>query len=114
MKKGKTRNRVLAWILTMAMVLTMTPVTAFAEEEWAATASADFSIDAHEHEHDGNVYNPWPKNASVTTLSGGNYFLTENVTLTVGVQINGNVNLCLNGHTLTINPSANKNYKNLF
>lgn len=32
MKKGKTRNRVLAWILTMAMVLTMTPVTALAEE----------------------------------------------------------------------------------
>lgn len=114
MKKGKTRNRVLAWILTMAMVLTMTPVTAFAEEEWAATASADFSIDAHEHEHDGNVYNPWPENASVTTLSSGNYFLTEDVTLTAGVQIAGNVNLCLNGHTLTINPSASTNYKNLF
>ena len=32
MKKGKIRNRVLAWILTMAMVLSMTPVTALAEE----------------------------------------------------------------------------------
>ena len=112
MKKGKTRNRVLAWILTMAMVLTMTPVTAFAEEEWAATASADSPIDAHEH--DNIVYNQWPENASGTILSGGNYFLTGDVTLTAGVQINGNVNLCLNGHTLTINPSANKNYKNLF
>ena len=109
MKKGKTRNRVLAWVLTMAMVLTMTPVTAFAEEEeWAATASADFLIDAHEH--GGIGYNiPWPENASGTTLSDGNYFLTGDVKLTAGVQINGNVNLCLNGHTLTINPSASKN-----
>ena len=77
-----------------------------------ATASARFSID--EHEHDDIVYISWPENASGTTLSDGNYVLTEDVTLTAGVKIDGNVNLCLNGHTLTINPSSSTTYKNLF
>ncbi|MDO5151275.1 MAG: hypothetical protein Q4D76_18085, partial [Oscillospiraceae bacterium] len=51
-----------------------------------------------------NFGNKFPSNGG--SLSAGNYCLTEDVTLTKSLTIDGNVNLCLNGHVLKGNGIA--------
>ena len=41
-----------------------------------------------------------------TVLSGGNYYLDRNLTLGATLEITGDVNLCLNGHTLSLSEAA--------
>ena len=41
-----------------------------------------------------------------TTLSGGDYYLDRDVTLSATLEITGDVNLCLNGHTLSLAEDA--------
>ncbi len=56
-------------------------------------------------DHDGHAavtYTALDSNVSGTTLTGGNYYLTENITnVNPSIQITGTVNLCLNGHTIS-------------
>lgn len=53
---------------------------------------------AHDNKHEEIVWLPWPDDNA--PQSGGNYYLTKNVTLNDGdsVSITGRVNICLNGH----------------
>lgn len=51
--------------------------------------------------HSGASWQAWT--ATGETLTGGSYYLTKNVTLDAdtGITVTGNVNLCLNGYTMT-------------
>ena len=40
---------------------------------------------------------------TVYTLPKGNYYLADNITIDGTIKISGNVNLCLNGHTISTN-----------
>lgn len=63
---------------------------------------ADDKVPAEKHEHDGVTYIPWTKTDSLPT-DAGNYYLTENVTLSYGRTVpEGMTSLCLNGK----NPSG--------
>ena len=54
-----------------------------------------------------NATGPWYPNSNqqdsinVHTLPAGNYYLTGDVTIDGTIEISGDVNLCLNGHTLS-------------
>lgn len=53
------------------------------------------------HEHDGVSFQPWDSATSLPVESG-NYYLTQDVRLSSGLQITGSeINLCLNGHTIS-------------
>ena len=41
--------------------------------------------------------------ADTTTLSTGSYYLSDDVTATYSIAIDGEVTLCLNGHVLNLN-----------
>ena len=49
--------------------------------------------------HDGKVFTPWLDTENLPTTSG-NYYLTENITLSGSWSPAGEVNLCLNGHDI--------------
>ena len=54
----------------------------------------------HADSHGGDLtYQPWP--ATTDAVNGGNYYLNGNITLTGAIEITGNVNLCLNGYSIT-------------
>lgn len=42
-----------------------------------------------------------------SALNFGNYYLTEDITITAPITIIGSVNLCLNGHSITMNSADN-------
>lgn len=77
----------------------------------------------HDHSHEG-VYGewlPWESSSSLPT-GGGNYYLTKNVVLDgyseiEYLEVGGNLNLCLNGYTITQcneNPAINVNMNGKF
>lgn len=51
------------------------------------------------HEHNNVVFNPLV--SFTNPLSAGNYYLTSDITLTDTITIEGDVNICLNGHKIT-------------
>ena len=88
----RTRNKVLLFVLAALCALALAlGVTALAPAPERAFA-------AEEHtNHDG-----WtPLTETGGTLSGGNYYLDQNITLTNDLTFSGTVTLCLNGYKLT-------------
>ncbi len=51
------------------------------------------------HTHNDITYSPWV--SFTNPLSAGNYYLTSDITLTDTITIEGDVNICLNGHKIT-------------
>lgn len=45
------------------------------------------------------------------TLTDGNYYLAEDITISNSIVISGTVNLCLNGHSITMNSSSEGDYQ---
>lgn len=92
MKTILKRNKLAAALLMALSLLAL----AFGAMLWNAPAAAQA---AAEHDHaDGS----WKAIATDGgTLSGGNYYLEDDVTLTVNLTFSGTVTLCLNGHVLT-------------
>ena len=88
----RTRNKVLLFVLAALCALALAlGVTALAPAPERAFA-------AEEHtNHDG-----WtPLTAEGSTLTDGNYYLDQNITLTNDLTFSGTVTLCLNGYKLT-------------
>lgn len=83
--------------------------TALAEEETALmeeNPENDVVLFA-EHVHNGITYTAWT-NSEMLPVSAGNYYLTDNVTLSFQEWWvpRGTVNLCLNGKTITCSESV--------
>ncbi|MCH5197108.1 MAG: InlB B-repeat-containing protein, partial [Oscillospiraceae bacterium] len=91
-------RRVLSVILTMAVLLMMTPI-------WGSTADAAETT----HDHDNSGWIEWTSSNTLPTNSG-NYYLTNNVTYTTNMWIDINsgntVNICLNGNNITFTQNA--------
>ena len=92
-------KRLIAWALTLALVLSAVPMTIAAEP-----AAHSHSAAQHDCEHcDASV--TWTKWTSTTTLPNttGHYYLSADVTLSdrTLVAAGQNVVLCLNGYTVT-------------
>ena len=92
-------KRLIAWALTLALVLSAVPMTIAAEP-----AAHSHSAAQHDCEHcDASV--TWTKWTSTTTLPNttGHYYLCADVTLSdrTLVAAGQNVVLCLNGYTVT-------------
>ncbi len=59
------------------------------------------------HEEDHAVISDWQNLTGIETeLSGGSYYLGIDLTLSAPIEITGDVNLCLNGHTLSLDAAA--------
>lgn len=81
----------------------LTKLTAWVE--FAETFSqTGMTLAAETHTHSGSgsgiAFTMW-NNASSLPTQAGNWCLSKNVTLTSAYQIPGDVNLCLNGHTIS-------------
>lgn len=69
------------------------------------TAESSTVMTADTHEHNGVTFTPWTETDRLPTTAG-NYYLTEDVTLNVGVSWSpawspaDGTKLCLNGHTV--------------
>ena len=70
--------------------------------KWTAT------VQEHKHTVGGTeiTFQPWTEEDSLPTETGS-YYLTKDVTITSTWQPANNVNLCLNGKTITMNSSYN-------
>lgn len=81
------KKKLFALLLAFAMVVTMLP------------AGFSFGVSAASHEHTDHT--GWTALESAGyTLSGGNYYLSGDFTAAEQININGDVTLCLAGHTL--------------
>ena len=68
----------------------------------AATVTAEFAFGNHTHTDADNrtiLFQPWTSTNSLP--KSGSYYLTDNVVLGMTTYINGELNLCLNGKTIT-------------
>ena len=61
------------------------------------------------HTHDNITFTPWTDPTSLPH-SSGSYYLTTDVTFQLTVHNNININLCLNGHTITYKDSLDTIY----
>ena len=64
--------------------------------------------DGGHSEHKDVSFTAWTETNKLP--EAGNYYLTGNVTLTEPATVDDALNLCLNGHTITINVSSNTDY----
>lgn len=99
-------KRLIAWTMTLALLLSLLPTGITAE---SAPGVHSHSAAQHDCEcgavgctqegHKKVTYEPW---TSTTTLpSSGNYYLTGNVDLADETSVTADLNLCLNGYTIT-------------
>ena len=77
-------------------------ITAGGTSAWASEAS--FTTTAITHEHNGISFSKWASTSSMPT--SGNYYLANDVTYDFYeggyLDLAGNLNLCLNGHTINL------------
>jgi len=102
-------KKLIAWTLTLVLVLSLAP-------RFALPVSAEGAPEPHSHsaaQHDCEcgkvscteeghkkvVYEPWTDTTSLP--SSGNYYLTANVNLADETSVTADLNLCLNGYTVT-------------
>lgn len=96
--KTKRIDKLLAILLTLAMVVGMFPVTAFAAGETAGTHSSHDGMTAVTM---GTSYIKVGETEQASnTLPAGSYYLGNSFTLSGNLTIDGEVTLCLNGQTL--------------
>ena len=82
------RKRIFSLLTALALCLSLLPATASAAD----------------HDHTDGTWTALT--AGTTTLSGGKYYLSEDVTCSGGdhtpITVTGTVTLCLNGHVLDL------------
>ena len=99
-------KRLIAWAMTMVLLLSLLPmgITAETAPEAHSHSAAQHdcecgAVGCTEEGHKKVIYEPW---TSTTTLpSSGNYYLTGNVNLAGETSVTADLNLCLNGYTVT-------------
>lgn len=70
-------------------------VNAVGNSDWSEGIS--FTTEAV-HSHNGINFEKWNSTSSLPT--SGNYYLANDVELSAGISLSGNLNLCLNGHNV--------------
>ena len=97
-------KRLIAWALTLALVLSAMPLGVLAEGEQVIPAAHSHSATQHDCEHcDGAVtWTPWEKTDSLPKETG-HYYLTSDVKPTARTTLpdTADVVLCLNGYTIS-------------
>ena len=97
-------KRSIAWVLALALVLSVLPLGVLAEGEKAIPDAHSHSAAQHDCEHcDGTItWTAWTKTTSLPTTTG-HYYLTADVKPTAQAKITGtnDVTLCLNGYTVS-------------
>ncbi len=94
-------KRIFAFVLVLAMLVSLMPQVTIGVSAEGAKAPGASALADHTN-HDG--WTNWGDDESEwTTLptAAGKYYLTHDVTMTAAVTISANVDLCLNGHTVT-------------
>jgi len=92
----------LTFIIAIAMLIVTFFGVLLAVQPEASTAYAE-----GEHSHSG--WTAWTSTNSLPT-SDGNYYLTNDVTMTYTWTINANISLCLNNHAIKFNNYHDNNY----
>lgn len=71
--------------------------------------------DEHTHGVDGGEGDiEWTKWDGKTSLTAGNYYIENNITLSKTINVSGAVNLCLNGKTISYSGSSSTGKKHVF
>ena len=97
-------KRIMAMLLTLAMVLSLMPAVVLAEEATASPAAGSHTGTGHTAECDAHcggsaTWTAWDGDAA-KLAAGGHYYLTANTTLTKEVEVQKDLHLCLNGYVL--------------
>ena len=106
-KKTKQAKKLVAIVLTIAMVLSMMPANVWADNSMTHThyICGETHKDIGDHDRDDETtFEAWPETTSLPT--SGKYYLTKDVTIDSNVSLSENVTLCLNGHTVNVVNSA--------
>ena len=121
------KKRVLSFLMTLCMVLTLMPTAAFANfaearhdhdiaaQEGHTHCYCGGSVTAGDHtSHSDVTYTAWDGTSSITYTNNTAYvYLTENATLSDHLTVDGKtLYLCLNGKTLASNGTAKIQVKN--
>lgn len=97
-------KRLTAWVLALALVLSVVPVGVLAEGETVVPAAHSHSATQHNCEHceDTITWTAWEKTDSLPTTSG-HYYLTADVLPTAQTKLTGTVDvtICLNGYNIS-------------
>ena len=117
------KKRILSILLTLCMVLCLVPTGTFAAYE-SGISSYEANSGEHTHcicsgaanigdhtQHTDTYWTPWTSTDSLPTKAGS-YYLMNNITLTYDLDRGGfwtaneNINICLNGKTISSNAYA--------
>ena len=106
------KKRILSMITALALSLSLLPTTALATAEEGAEAAGsvyesgtqmqDGENEETKHTHTGQTYTALESENNKIELSAGNYYLLEDLSVAETLTITKEVNLCLNGHTLSL------------
>ncbi|MBR2131235.1 MAG: hypothetical protein IJ955_01640 [Oscillospiraceae bacterium] len=95
------KKRFLQAFLTLALLYSLLPTTAQAAEHTSHALCTTAGCTSNTHDHTTiDAWTAW--DGSTTELSGGSYYLTEDITTNSTIVITGAVNLCLSGHKLAL------------
>ena len=95
------KKRILSIVLSIVMLVSLLPTTALAmpsHTDHCVCGAAHISIGDHTTETI-KTFEAWKNAASLP--SSGSYYLDTDVTLTATANITGELNLCLNGHSIS-------------
>ena len=102
-------KKLIAWTLTLALLLSFAPQLTWGVSAEGAPAAHSHSAAQHDCEcgavgcteegHKKVTYEPWTSTTALPT--SGNYYLTGNVNLADETGVTADLNLCLNGYTVT-------------
>lgn len=109
------KRRILSLALTLCMILTLTPVAAFADEgDVTETPPSTTEEENTDQTPEAQAENGLPGvENGVITLTTGNYTLLDNITSSIVVPKNATVTLNLNDHTVTNTASKDTIYVEL-
>jgi len=96
-------KRMIAWVLSLALVLSVLPIGILAEDEIVVPDPHSHSAAQHNCEHceDSITWTAWDKTDSLPSTTG-HYYLTADVTPTAQTKVTGtnDVVICLNGYSI--------------
>jgi len=109
------KKRILSIVLSIVMLVSLLPTTALAQATYGHTGHTCGSCSHIETDPHKTVlsteWTAWDANANPnfkTTLpTSGNYYLTDDITISQGEWISSELTICLHGHTITITGTDN-------
>lgn len=93
------RKRVLTLVLTLVMLISMLVFPAMAEDTRSQCVCGGKAAGKPGHTCENVTFQPWTSTTSLP--KSGNYYLTDDVTITSYLLPTGDLNIDLNGHSIT-------------